>query len=116
MSSDSSSNASSSNSASSSMVLNQTRNDVFYTRIDGLISIHVPGYSKLESKRPYREHLKLFLNLIMPMYEPMYNSNINVSRLNKFLLFLDGLELNGSLEATIALWHQTKIDKITLTK
>ena len=113
MSSANSSNASSSNSASGSMVLNQTRHEPFYYRIDGLISTHVPGYTNLENKRPYREHLKLFLNLIMPMYEPMYNSNINVSRLNKFLLFLDGLELNGSLEATISLWHQTKIDKIT---
>jgi len=43
----------------------------------------------------------------------MYNSNINVSRITKSLLFLDGLVLNGSLEATISLWHQTKIDKIT---
>ena len=112
MSSANSSNASSSNSASGSMVLNQTRHEPFYYRIDGLISTHVPGYTNLENKRPYREHLKLFLNLIMPMYEPMYDSNIKINRLNKFLLFLDGLELNGSLEATIALWYQTKIDKI----
>jgi len=43
------------------------------------------------------------------MYEEMFDSFLKVNRLHKYLPFVDGLYLNGTLQATISCWYQTKI-------
>ncbi len=48
----------------------------------------------------------------MGLYEPFYETSLNINRLSKFLLVINVQELNWTLQETIVCWYQSKIGEV----
>ncbi len=91
---------------------NSSRNDDFYNFMDSLISTYVPAFLGPKETKHAREHLKLFLRLVMSLYDPIAHEP-GTSRNDQLLRFAHALEASESLHQVMTYWVQSRDGSIT---